>query len=134
MDLKEQMEKLSEAQKERIILQYLKVRSKANEKYKKELKDNPDFIQKNREFAKNYYQNNKEKKFEYYDNNKEKIRLRARYNYYKQRNRLDDYLLKYSEEAHNFMCEAEINKIKKPSNVVEELNFGTEVKTGTEVE
>ena len=121
MDLREQMEKLTESQKEKIILQYLKVRSKANDKYKKELKDNPDFIQKNREFAKNYYQKNKEKKFEYYDNNKEKIRLSARYNYYKQRNRLQDYLLKYSEEAHNFMSEEEINEIKKPSNVVEEL-------------
>ena len=121
MYLQEQMEKLTEEQKEKIILQYLKVRSKANDKYKKELKDNPEFIQKNREFAKNYYQKNKEKKFEYYDNNKEKIRLRARYNYYKQRNRLQDYLLKYSEEAHNFMSIEEINEINKPSNVVEEL-------------
>ena len=122
MDLQEQMEKLTESQKEKIILQYLKVRSKANDKYKKELKDNPDFIQKNREFAKNYYQKNKEKKFEYYDNNKEKIRLRARYNYYKQRNRLDDYLLKYTEEAHNFMTEEEINEIKNfSSEVVEKL-------------
>jgi hypothetical protein len=115
MDLQEQMEKLSEAQKERIIMQYLKVRNKANEKYKKELKDNPDFIEKNRAFAKNYYQNNKEKKFEYYDNNKEKIRLRARFNYYKQRNRLQDYLLKYSEEANNFMTEEEINEITNNS-------------------
>ena len=121
MDLREQMDKLSENQKEKIIMQYLKVRNKANEKYKKELKDNPDFIQKNREFAKNYYQNNKEKKFEYYDNNKEKIRLRARYNYYKQRNRLDDYLLKYAEEAHNFMTEEEINEINNPGNIIEEL-------------
>lgn len=121
MDLQEQMEKLTESQKDKIILQYLKVRSKANDKYKKELKDNPDFIQKNREFAKNYYQNNKEKKFEYYDNNKEKIRLRARFNYYKQRNRLEDYLLKYSEEASNFLTEEEINEINNPSNIVDEL-------------
>ncbi len=122
MDLQEQMDKLSEEQKEKIILQYLKVRSKANDKYKTELKDNEEFIKKNREFAKNYYNKNKDKKFEYYDNNKEKIRLRARYNYYKQRNRLQDYLLKYSEEAHNFMSEEEINEINNfSSEVLEKL-------------
>ena len=60
MDLQEQMEKLSDTQKEKIILQYLKVRSKANQKYTQELKDNEEFIKKNREFAKNYYQKNKE--------------------------------------------------------------------------
>ena len=122
MDLQEQMEKLSDTQKEKIILQYLKVRSKANQKYTQELKDNEEFIKKNREFAKNYYQKNKEKKFEYYDNNKEKIRLRARFNYYKQRDRLQDYLLKYSDEAHNFMSEEDINKYSfTKSNILEEL-------------
>ena len=121
MEYKEQMDKLSDEQKEKIIIQYIKVRKKANEKYNTQLKDDEEFIKKNRQFAKNYYDNNKSKKFEYYDNNKERIRLKARYNYYKQKNRLNDYILKYEEDAPNFMSEEEINNIKNPGNIVEDL-------------
>jgi len=122
MEYKDQIEKLSDEQKEKILIQYIKVRNKANVKYNTKLKDDEEFIKKNRQFAKNYYDKNKSKKFEYYDNNKEKIRLRARYNYYKQKNRLNDYLLKYENEASNFLSEQEINDIKnKSTTVVEEL-------------
>lgn len=124
MEYKDQIEKLSDEQKEKILIQYIKVRNKANVKYNTKLKDDEEFIKKNRQFAKNYYDKNKSKKFEYYDNNKEKIRLRARYNYYKQKNRLNDYLLKYENEASNFLSEQEINDIKnKSTNVVEELQL-----------
>jgi len=121
MEYKEQMDKLSDEQKEKIIIQYIKVRKKANEKYNTQLKDDEEFIKKNRQFAKNYYDNNKSKKFEYYDNNKEKIRLKARYNYYKQKDRLSDYILKYEEDAPKFMSEKEINDIKNPGNIIQEL-------------
>jgi len=121
MEYKEQMDKLSDEQKEKIIIQYIKVRKKANEKYNTQLKDDEEFIKKNRQFAKNYYDNNKSKKYEYYDANKEKIRLKARYNYYKQKDRLSDYILKYEEDASNFMSEEEINNIKNPGNIVEDL-------------
>jgi len=121
MEYKEQMDKMSEEQKEKIIIQYIKVRKKANEKYNTQLKDDEEFIKKNRQFAKNYYDNNKSKKYEYYDANKEKIRLKARYNYYKQKDRLSDYILKYEEDASNFMSEEEINNIKNPGNIVEDL-------------
>jgi len=121
MEYKEQMDKMSEEQKEKIIIQYIKVRKKANEKYNTQLKDDEEFIKKNRQFAKNYYDNNKSKKYEYYDANKEKIRLKARYNYYKQKDRLNDYILKYEEDASNFMSEEEINNIKNPGNIVEDL-------------
>tara|TARA_R110001606_G_C15247392_1_gene636946 strand:- start:27 stop:401 length:375 start_codon:yes stop_codon:yes gene_type:complete len=121
MEYKEQMDKLSDEQKQKIIIQYIKVRKKANEKYNTQLKDDEEFIKKNRQFAKNYYDNNKSKKFEYYDNNKEKIRLKARYNYYKQKDRLSDYILKYEEDAPKFLSEKEINDIKNPGNIVEDL-------------
>ena len=121
MEYKEQMDKLSDEQKQKIIIQYIKVRKKANEKYNNQLKDDEEFIKKNRQFAKNYYDNNKSKKFEYYDNNKEKIRLKARYNYYKQKDRLSDYILKYEEDAPKFLSEKEINDIKNPGNIVEDL-------------
>jgi len=121
MEYKEQMDKLTPEQKEKIIIQYIKVRKKANEKYNTQLKDDEEFIKKNRQFAKNYYDNNKSKKFEYYDNNKEKIRLKARYNYYKQKDRLSDYILKYEEDAPKFMSEKEINDIKNPGNIIQEL-------------
>lgn len=121
MEYKEQMDKLSDEQKEKIIIQYIKVRKKANEKYNTQLKDDEEFIKKNRQFAKNYYDNNKSKKFEYYDNNKEKIRLKARYNYYKQKDRLSDYILKYEEDAPKFMSPEEIDNIKNPGNIIQEL-------------
>lgn len=121
MEYKEQMDKMSEEQKEKIIIQYIKVRKKANEKYNTQLKDDEEFIKKNRQFAKNYYDNNKNKKYEYYDNNKEKIRLKARYNYYKQKDRLSDYILKYEEDASNFMSQEEIDNIKNSGNIVEDL-------------
>jgi len=121
MEYKEQMDKMSEEQKEKIIIQYIKVRKKANEKYNTQLKDDEEFIKKNRQFAKNYYDNNKSKKYEYYDANKEKIRLKARYNYYKQKDRLSDYILKYEEDAPKFMSQEEIDNIKNPGNIVEDL-------------
>ncbi len=121
MEYKEQMDKLSDEQKEKIIIQYIKVRKKANEKYNTQLKDDEEFIKKNRQFAKNYYDNNKSKKFEYYDNNKEKIRLKARYNYYKQKDRLSDYILKYEEDAPKFMSPEEIDNIKNSGNIIQEL-------------
>ena len=121
MEYQEQIDKLTDEQKEKIIIQYIKVRNKANEKYNTQLKDDEEFIKKNRQFAKNYYDNNKSKKFEYYDNNKEKIRLKARYNYYKQKDRLSDYILKYEEDAPKFLSEKEINDIKNPGNIVEDL-------------
>lgn len=121
MEYKEQMDKLSDEQKQKIIIQYIKVRKKANEKYNTQLKDDEEFIKKNRQFAKNYYDNNKSKKFEYYDNNKEKIRLKARYNYYKQKDRLSDYILKYEEDAPKFMSPEEIDNIKNSGNIIQEL-------------
>jgi len=121
MEYKEQMDKLTPEQKEKIIIQYIKVRKKANEKYNTQLKDDEEFIKKNRQFAKNYYDNNKSKKFEYYDNNKEKIRLKARYNYYKQKDRLSDYILKYEEDAPKFMSPEEIDNIKNSGNIIQEL-------------
>tara|TARA_R110000822_G_scaffold54083_1_gene138920 strand:+ start:872 stop:1222 length:351 start_codon:yes stop_codon:yes gene_type:complete len=109
-EFKNQIDNMSDDDKNKIILQYLTIRKKANNQYNLTKKDDPEFIKKNRTFAKNYYINNKNKKLEYYEDNKSKIRIRARYNYYKNKDRLDDYILKYKEEAHNFLSQEDINK------------------------
>ena len=93
-EFKNQIDNMSDDDKNKIILQYLTIRKKANNQYNLTKKDDPEFIKKNRTFAKNYYINNKNKKLEYYEDNKSKIRIRARYNYYKNKDRLDDYILK----------------------------------------
>ena len=82
-EFKNQIDNMSDDDKNKIILQYLTIRKKANNQYNLTKKDDPEFIKKNRTFAKNYYINNKNKKLEYYEDNKSKIRIRARYNYYK---------------------------------------------------
>tara|TARA_R110002012_G_scaffold254340_1_gene433379 strand:- start:111 stop:401 length:291 start_codon:yes stop_codon:yes gene_type:complete len=69
-------------------------------KYKKiyaRRKLDEEFMEANRERARNYYILNPEKKKEYYTNNKEKQKSRSMYNYYKKKDKIDIFKSKYPE-------------------------------------
>ena len=80
---------------------------KALEQYKKNLvkyketyarrKLDSEFMEENRERARNYYILNPEKKKEYYTNNKEKQKSRSMYNYYKKKDNIELFKSKYPE-------------------------------------
>lgn len=56
-----------------------------------------NFMEANRERARNYYLNNPHKKKEYYETNKEKTKCKSMYNYYKKMDKVDVFKSKYPE-------------------------------------
>ena len=71
-------------------------------------KDDPVFKEANRLRAAFHYKNNKEQKKEHYLKNKQTINYRNLYNYYKRRERIDDFKDKHGEKfdylvAHGFI-------------------------------
>ena len=81
------------------IEQYKK--KKANEyfNYHQKYKLDESFMQKNKERANKHYHENKEKSKLRYENNKEFVKARSSYNYYKKRDKLDVFILKFPERV-----------------------------------
>mgnify|MGYP003140084441 CR=1 FL=1 len=73
-------------------------RKQQNEKKRYEaMKQNPEFMLRNRERARMHYNKNREKNLEKYKKNKEYNRARSSYYYYKHRGNLELFQVKYPE-------------------------------------
>jgi hypothetical protein len=98
-----------------ILKLYKQRREKDKEKYDK-IKDTEEFKIKNRARAKEHYHNNKHLKQNHYNENKELIKARNSYQYYKKRDRIDDYKNKYPER---YMMLVDNNYISIATEVVD---------------
>tara|TARA_R110002012_G_scaffold258263_1_gene438693 strand:+ start:414 stop:716 length:303 start_codon:yes stop_codon:yes gene_type:complete len=88
---------MNDIQINHILELYKKGLERNRTRYQK-IKDNEDFKIKNRTRAKNHYHDNKEKKQNFYNENKEYINARSSYNYYKKKDRIDDFKSKYQSK------------------------------------
>lgn len=88
------MNDYTEEQISSILASYKNKREKEKERYEKK-KHTPEFIEKNRQRARQYYENNKEKVNNKYQQDPEYIRARNGYHYYKKTNNLERFIEKY---------------------------------------
>jgi len=96
-------ETFSESEINHILELYKKKKIKRADDYQKK-KDNEEFKIKNRERAKAHYHKNKELKQNAYMENKEVIKARSSYNYYKKRDRLDEFKEKFPFRYEKLVC------------------------------
>ena len=87
-------EEYSESELNKMINSYKKMKSREQRKYDKK-KDDEDFKIKNRMRARAHYMNNKDKKAIMYESDKELLKSRSLYNYYKNNDRMDDFISKH---------------------------------------
>jgi hypothetical protein len=81
---------------DKLLTAYKRKQQKEKERYDR-LKDNPDFVKKNRIRAKNHYDKNKEKKMEKYKSNIDYERAKSSFYYYKKRNNIEAFKSRYPE-------------------------------------
>tara|TARA_R110000803_G_scaffold59519_3_gene118190 strand:+ start:2351 stop:2656 length:306 start_codon:yes stop_codon:yes gene_type:complete len=81
-----------------IVEQYQRKRAKEKERYQR-IKDGEAFKTQNRERAKNHYNNNVEAKKQKYIDNRDFMNARSSYYYYKKKDRMEDFKLKYPEKV-----------------------------------
>ena len=76
-------------------------RKKANEyyNYHNKYKLDPNYMQKNKDRAKQHYEENKDKSKLRYLNNKELLKARSSYNYYKKNDKLDVFQSKFPDRV-----------------------------------
>lgn len=67
-------------------------------KYHNERKHNEEFMEKNRQRAKNHYEKNKDSKREYYLKNREFMNAKNSYNYYRKKDDIDSFKTKYPDK------------------------------------
>lgn len=67
-------------------------------KYHNVQKNNPEFMEKNRERSRHYYKNNRVSKQQYYDSNREFINAKSNYKYYLKRNKVDIFKNKHKDK------------------------------------
>ena len=79
----------------RVILQYKKKKEKEYNNYHNKNKLDPDYMQKNKDRAKNHYNLNKEKRKESYSQNKDLVKARSSYYYYLKNNKIDTFKSKF---------------------------------------
>ena len=94
-------------------------------KYHTKNKLNPEFMESNRQRAKDHYEKNKEKKKQQYQNNKEIHKSKNLYAYYKRNNKLDIFKDKHKEKYDSLVEIGFINK---------SLTFGINLKPYDTVE
>jgi len=92
------MNNLTDERIKKIIEQYEKKRNREKERYQL-IKDTEEFINQNRERARNHYQNNKDMKKEKYNNDKEFLNCKASFYYYRKINKLDLFKEKHPEKV-----------------------------------
>jgi hypothetical protein len=99
-----------------ILKLYKQTKDKRRAYYDK-IKDTEEFKTKNRAKAKEHYHENKELKKNAYIQNKELIKARSSYNYYKKRDRIDDFKEKYPDRYEKLV---HVNYISEATEVSEE--------------
>ena len=91
------MYNLSEQEIDHILTQYKSRREKDKINYEKK-KLNPEFVDKNRQKAKEWYHNHKEIRQEKYVNNKDFLNARNHFYYYKKKDQVDKFKEKYQDK------------------------------------
>jgi len=89
---------LTDEQIQKMLERYKKTLHVKKEKYHTIDKYDDEYMSKNRERSKRYYEMNKDKHRQYYETNKERSRLMSRLYYYKKRDALDQFMIKYPEQ------------------------------------
>jgi len=88
----------------RILTNYKNKRERENKYYHEVTKNKEDFKIKNRERAKAHYQNGyKEKKKEIYSQNKDLLKTKSLFNYYKKKDKIDDFKAKHQDKYNLLM-------------------------------
>ncbi len=98
----------------RVILQYKKKKEKEYNNYHNKNKLNPEYMQKNKERAKNHYNLNKENRKDSYNNNKELVKARSSFYYYKKNNKLDKFKEKFPHHVETLIKYNIIKGLKDP--------------------
>ena len=85
---------MSHEQTQKILSAYKMKRAKEKERYNR-LREDPEFVKKNRDRAKAYYIANKDQKKETYKMNAEIRGAKSLLNYYESQGKIDEFILKY---------------------------------------
>tara|TARA_R110000787_G_scaffold67734_2_gene151659 strand:- start:9 stop:320 length:312 start_codon:yes stop_codon:yes gene_type:complete len=85
---------ISDDQTHKILIAYKAKREQEKARYQR-LKNDPEFVQRNRDRAKAYYIANKDKKKESYAINKEIRGAKSLLHYYQTQGRVDEFIEKY---------------------------------------
>lgn len=81
------------------IEQYKKKKANEYYNYHNKYKLDPNFMQKNKERAKEHYDKNKDQRKLKYNDNKEFVKARSSYNYYKRNDKLETFKSKFPERV-----------------------------------
>ena len=82
----------------KILSQYKNNIAKNHERYLK-YKQDPEFVEQNKLRSRAHYEATKEAKKEKYEKNKQFLNYKSLYNYYRIRERIDDFKEKYPERV-----------------------------------
>lgn len=104
---------LSEAQINKILIQYKNKREREKERYDQK-KDTEEFKNYNRNKAKLHYENNKDMYKVRYENKKELLKARNSYYYYKKIDKIEKFKEKYPER-YELLENDGYFKLKNPS-------------------
>ena len=77
---------------------YKKQKERDRKRYEKR-RQNPEFMERNRQRARAHYQANKEAKKLKYENNRDFIGSRAHFYYYRNNNRVDEFIEKFPKKV-----------------------------------
>ena len=89
---------MEEQQIQKILDNHKKMLEKSKERYHTVKKLNPEYMEKNRQTARDWYENNKDKRKEQYKKNKPFMNARSQYYYYKNRNRMEEFKTKHKDK------------------------------------
>ena len=106
---------LSEAQINKILIQYKNKREREKERYD-QIKDTEDFKNYNRNKSKLHYENNKDMYKERYENKKELLKARNSYYYYKKKNDMEGFQKKHPERYELLLIGGYFNDWKPSSS------------------
>ena len=107
----------TESEIQHILKLYKQRREKSKADYEK-VKDTEEFKLKNRARAKEHYHNNKDLKKKHYEENKELIKARTSYQYYKKKDRVEEFKEKYPERYQKLV---DVNYISEASDVKQDV-------------
>ena len=92
------MTDLTDKEINKMVEHYKKQRERDRKRYLRR-KENPEFMEKNRQRARAHYQANKEAKKLKYENNKDFVIARSHYYYYKNNNRVNEFIDKFPDKV-----------------------------------
>ena len=92
------MDGMNDSQISKVMEQYKKKQALDKARYER-LKGNQEFVEKNRQRARDHYALNKHKKKERYDNDKDFMNAKSSYYYYRRQEKLEFFKEKYPERT-----------------------------------